>query len=384
MNGWNEDNFLEEMMPLLREKSGRGRCPDAEALCAALDGRAPGKVREAVAAHATDCPECAQLCARLRGFTAGGFEAAEWPETEQRLDQWMQVFLRARAAESLQQAPAPARISWWRGFRLQWVLVPAMVILVAAGVLWLGRTPTAVPGNQMAAAGPSAPEAPVFPEEQKPSPARTELSVVKPDVVKPTEPVALPPLPQLAPPRQEPAAPPQTAPAEAPAPVTAEPQPARSSAPPGPAGQTSLTAMQAQSSSPPPRPAAPAQPLPEAVRIDAGTRVWILLKSTNQRANGGFEFRGVVLLPVTRGGAVVLDRETEVYGFGTVNQGRTSIRIVEFVWRGARYRLREAAGTAAKDLGAGPAVEFNAGQVLETWLATVSTYEKVSGVAPRG
>jgi hypothetical protein len=383
MNGWNEDNFLEEMMPALREKSGRRLCPDAEALCAALDGRASGKVREAVAAHTTDCPECAQLCERLRGFTAGGFEAAEWPETEQRLDQWMQVFLRARAAERLRQAPAPARIPWWRSFRMQWVLVPAMVILVAAGVLWLGRTPRAVPDNQMAAAGPSAPGAPVFPEEEKPSPGRTDLSLVKPAVVNPTEPVALPPLPQLAPPRPEAAAPSQTAPVEAPAPA-AEPQPAASSAPPGPAGQTSLTAMQTQTAAAPPTPAAPAQPLPEAVRIDAGTRVWILLKSTNQRANGGFEFRGVVLLPVTHGGAVVLDRETEVFGFGAVNQGRTSIRIMEFVWRGARYRLREAGGVAAKDLGAGPAVEFNAGQVLETWLATVSTYERVSGVAPRG
>jgi len=126
---------------------------------------------------------------------------------------------------------------------------------------------------------------------------------------------------------------------------------------------------------------------PAYVRINAGTRVWILLKSTSPQTNGDFRFRGMVLLPVTQAGAVLLDRETEVVGIGKVSQGRTTIRIVEFVWQGARYKLRGAAGAMnTPGPGAGPAVEFNAGQVLETWLAAVSTYERVpgDGVRPQG
>jgi hypothetical protein len=111
--------------------------------------------------------------------------------------------------------------------------------------------------------------------------------------------------------------------------------------------------------------------------------VWILLQSTSPETSGGFRFNGMVLLPVTQGGAVLLDRETRVVGTGKVNQGRTTIRIAEFVWHGTRYRLRSSPVAAhTPGPGAGPAVEFNAGQVLETWLATPSIYEKVP--APQG
>jgi hypothetical protein len=94
----------------------------------------------------------------------------------------------------------------------------------------------------------------------------------------------------------------------------------------------------------------------------------------------------MVLLPVTQGASVLLDRETRVVGTGTVNQGRTTIRIAEFEWHGTRYRLRTGAVAAsASGSGTGRAVEFNAGQVLETFLASASIYEKLPGGAvPQG
>jgi hypothetical protein len=47
---------------------------------------------------------------------------------------------------------------------------------------------------------------------------------------------------------------------------------------------------------------------------------------------------------------------------------------------GARYKLRGAAAAMNSSTpGTCPAVEFNAGQVLETWLASVSIYEIVPG-----
>jgi hypothetical protein len=92
------------------------------------------------------------------------------------------------------------------------------------------------------------------------------------------------------------------------------------------------------------------------------------------------EFRGAVLLPVTQSGAVLLGRNVEVSGTMTVRNGKRSVQILEFLSTGAHYRLRGANGEAnLRLLGAGDAVEFDAGRVLETWMASVSTYEKVPG-----
>jgi hypothetical protein len=115
------------------------------------------------------------------------------------------------------------------------------------------------------------------------------------------------------------------------------------------------------------------------IRLDAGTRVWIALKSVRPRADGVSEFRGVVLLPVTQSGAVLLKRNTEVSGTMTVRNGKRSVQILEFLSTEAHYGLRSASGEAnLRLLGAGEAVEFDAGRVLETWMASASTYEKLS------
>jgi hypothetical protein len=123
---------------------------------------------------------------------------------------------------------------------------------------------------------------------------------------------------------------------------------------------------------------------PRSVRLQAGTKVWILLKSSEPLAGGNFEFSGVVLLPVTEDGAVVLERDAEVHGIGNVREGRTSIRITDFVGRGVRYRLRGgSAELTHRGIAKGSGIEFNAGAVLETWLAAVSTYERVqSEISP--
>jgi hypothetical protein len=92
------------------------------------------------------------------------------------------------------------------------------------------------------------------------------------------------------------------------------------------------------------------------------------------------EFRGVVLLPVTQSGATLLGRDTEVSGTMAVINGKRSVQILEFLSAGAHYQLRGASGEAnLRLLGAGEVVQFDAGRVLETWMATVSTYEKQSG-----
>jgi hypothetical protein len=108
--------------------------------------------------------------------------------------------------------------------------------------------------------------------------------------------------------------------------------------------------------------------------------VWITLKSVHPRADGASEFRGAVLLPVTQSGAVLIGRNSEVSGVMSVRNGKRSVQILEFLSTGAHYRLRGASGEAnLRLLGAGQALEFDAGKVLETWMASVSTYEKVPG-----
>jgi hypothetical protein len=116
------------------------------------------------------------------------------------------------------------------------------------------------------------------------------------------------------------------------------------------------------------------------IRLDAGTRVWITLKSIHPRADGVSEFRGLVLLPVTQSGTTLLGRNTEVSGSVTVRNGKRSVQILEFVSAGAHYRLKGASGEAnLRAPGAGEVVQFDAGKVVETWMAATSTYEKQSG-----
>lgn len=126
-----------------------------------------------------------------------------------------------------------------------------------------------------------------------------------------------------------------------------------------------------------------APPLPHEIKLGAGTRVWIALKSIHPRADGVSEFRGVVLLPVTQAGAVLLGRNAEVSGTIALRKGKKSVQLMGFLWSGTHYRLRSANGEASlRLLGAGEAVEFDAGRVLETWMASESTYEKLSGEGP--
>jgi hypothetical protein len=119
---------------------------------------------------------------------------------------------------------------------------------------------------------------------------------------------------------------------------------------------------------------------PPLIRLDAGTRVWISLKSVQPLTDGVSEFRGLVLLPVTQSGVTLLGRNAEVSGTMTVSNGKRSVQIREFLTVGARYRLRGASGEAnLRLLGAGEVVQFDAGRVLETWMSVVSTYEKQPG-----
>jgi len=437
MTGWNERDFLEAMMPMLRNTQGPDRCPDVETMCAIADEDMDDSLRVAIAAHTAICPACANLQQRLFRFNdAKNIESGpEWKETERRLEDWFKQFV---ALDGTQGTQEPVR-HWWQNLarllstpQVRWAFVTATALVLVVGSFVAGRISVQSPQSTAALIHPgksiadravppaatehSRPEAPnsdrqialgaAPPKARVPGKATarfskppggldaggqsTEAATARTSPEIPDNP-AVPSPPEI---RREPE---QAAAAAAPAtPFARE----------GTRGETAQTSGR---SAPISRPASrafaislgratpPAAsknltsageirpenqptpiPTPPVIRLEAGTRVWITLKSVLPRVDGVSEFRGVVLLPVTQSDVVLLGRNTEVSGTMRVRNGKRSVQILEFLSPGAHYRLRSASGEAnLRLLGAGEVVEFDAGRVLETWMASASTYEKL-------
>jgi hypothetical protein len=410
MTGWNEDNFLERLLAQVRQQRGAERdpCPDAETLCAVLEGEAPAPLRELVTEHLRHCPECAELQNRLLNFDVGTSPEPEavWKETRKRLDNWLEGFLRSEAA-NFRAAKPPVRsrrvprwetlwsplISW----KVAWGLgVAALLVLIADGVLVMelrrGR-----PAQVQVAARATVPQKQpanvqrVAPPPLAPLPSRGRESGVgrAPEVgkshpqtriEKPTRAPQEHGLQQAAgrPPvgaplggarGKQPHALPQVAER-----LPSNPQPVYEQNAGAPGGQV---AAPLPSSPPLNASAAPAaEPLP-SLRLEPGAHVLVVLSSVNRLPNGSFQFRGTLLLPVAQAGPVRLDRGAEVIGAGTISQGQPSLAVTDFVVEGARYTLKVGNGAMkAQTPGAGGAVQFDRSQVLEMWPMSPSLYEK--------
>jgi hypothetical protein len=449
MTGWNEDNFIERIIPLLKRRFGAAPCPEAAAFLAASNGETSGVLRKAMAEHASGCPDCRDLQQRMERFDAPMVTGhdAEWQQTEKRLDNWLESFLASDATAHRERdrvRPSHLRLCWTKLTsqsvvrQLRWVLIPAVTLALVICSFLAGRgsvrrsapltaevkglPATMIPPQTVAAQRASereptgesqvsrTPQTPPKPAEGRaiarrrisPSPG---FSTAPEDSVRPTETAV------LAPPVSSNS---ETAPISSPAePLRASPgnsaptlpsargdrsvqiaeasglAPSIRPAVPGvlpsrqavPSGMTALTISRGVPPVPETRVAPPpAIPAPVVITLDAGTRVWIALRSIRTRADGVSEFRGVLLLPVTQSGATLLGRNTQVSGTVTARDGKRSVQILEFLSAGAHYRLRGASGEAnLRLLGAGQALEFDAGKVLETWMASASTYEKVPG-----
>ncbi len=144
MNDWSEDNFLERLAPQLRQKLGGADspCPDAEALCAVLDGEARQPERDAVVAHLSQCAACAYLGTRLVRFDNEGPTESEaaWNLTRTRLDNWLEGFLHSEAARARSfrsGGPSWRFFSWEaiRGFLTSMKIVWASSVVLALGLI---------------------------------------------------------------------------------------------------------------------------------------------------------------------------------------------------------------------------------------------------------
>ncbi len=406
-------------MPPSRQKHGalRDSCPDSESLCAFAEGRAHGVVRDAIAAHLAECSECAELHRRLLSFASEAVPAddREWKQAEKRLDNWAEGIFRGRRATADSTTPRRSMgRNWWLSWQLPWALgtVSALALLVSTVVFFkfeqaerrLAQIPNAQ--TQVAASAQSQSKEPIPqalppPENAVPTQAPAGNSISDKGITNPPRPTrkAVPRPTESAPPSQnasngntgnepapsQPSEPPtSTASAQSNSPDVTAPARTVSNAHQAtlraPLGGSRLPAQihgPATSITPVSRPIAS---LPASFQLEAGTRIWIKLSALTREADGRLRFRGSLFEPVTVAGKVLLDRGTTVDGFETVTQGRTSLVLTDFVFQGTHYGLKSPAGKAVtRSPGAGVAINFDANQIVETFLEVASVFEKTPG-----
>ena len=436
---WTEDNFLERMTH--RARRAADACPDAQTMDAYVQGAAGGFVGGAVKKHIEECSDCAELRDRLVKFGVVGTGAAdavvegEWVNAEKRLQIQSDAFLRRAektGARGLRPEYAGAAVE--RGFRFafwrtQWAAAAVVVLLISAGIFVARRGAVSAPETTSVAQNAET-AAPVMTAQKPP-----DAAVLPPIAVANNRPGSgnadtnAEPSPALASApetavrnssrRNSPTPKHQAAtnadvaantgkePTSAPAPTATQSDLAASSGGPVAAGETNkvgasngggavvpspgtaseLTSVTSKSShSTAARSANGARDaaVPAAIRLDAGTRVWIVFRSVSREADGSFTFQGSLLEPLTRAGVNVVAKDTEIDGAGKVTGGKTSLYIQGIVIDGAHYALKGASGaaSAAGKSGGGVGVAFDAGQVQEMWLSGASVYERTAdGVA---
>jgi hypothetical protein len=423
-------------MPQLQrnDRARRGSCPDNETFFAFAENRTRGVVRDAIAAHLSECPACAELHQRLVNFARPPLPLDDrgWGLVEMRLENAMGASLRAqarrtqsdaKAAEELAAAAKPSGWNWWYSWKVQWALgaVATLGLLVSATTLYKMNTATKRAEQTAAVVTPPAAPTPApaaapatLPAQQPATFNRTDAPSGNNDsgneVAKLAEPIEDParapanrPLPTApAPPQQSAesqppppsagATPTETAQADGsppPNPDNNAPDTSRTSASsPAPITHASHASAADYAPAPPVRPASPEMDpeapanIPAVFRLEAGTRLWIRLISLHRQPDGSLLFRGTLFEPIDRSAGVSLDQGTEIAGVETTSQGRTSVMVTEFVVQAVRYTLRSPNGAKnAPKPGVGAAVQFDTNQVVETFLEATSTYEKAAGDA---
>jgi hypothetical protein len=395
MRTWNEENFLERLAPLLRQKpyAGRNTCPDVDTLVAVLEGAAPTEVNETVTRHLAECPECVDLYGRLLNFQIGSPPEPEaaWKETRKRLDIWLEGFLRSQAATLRPTRPLKlsGRFPLWESIsrpltlrKVQWALGASIaLILITSGVVLEKLRHEQVPENQTALRGTVAPHpqteathgVPPPPASALPSRERVPLEAKGPAGEKaggepPAAPILVSPTVTLRNPTTD----------------TAENRPAL---PPSPGlganGQGSNTSSETPSGGSNTESASPkaAQRLPSApvpfLRLEPSAHLVMVVSSIRWLQEGSFQIQGTLLVGVPQAGSVRLDQGAQVIGTGVMNHGQPSIAVTEFVVQGTRYALNAGNGAMRTQTpGTGGAVQFDRSQVLEMWPKSPAVYQK--------
>jgi hypothetical protein len=150
MTSWNEDNFLERIMPYWRRGNPkRHGCPTSASLSAFVANELGASERDAMAAHLGRCSECTALHDRLVSFSQVllTVQDLEWKNAEKRLGNWMEDFLRSQPGATLKQSEmetaadstrSERKRKWFLSWEIQWALGAVTgLAIVMGGVLLL-------------------------------------------------------------------------------------------------------------------------------------------------------------------------------------------------------------------------------------------------------
>ncbi|MGA8449409.1 MAG: hypothetical protein WB707_04190 [Candidatus Acidiferrales bacterium] len=412
MNTWSEANFLERLMPPTQLKSSAKKdpCPEDELLVAFSENRLGGFVWDAVAEHLTRCADCSELQHRLLKLSGAGVAAnqAEWGQTEKRLENWMDAFLQTHAADVPVGGPArpavviasrePVRNAPGWKFRWAWGAVAGLAALACA-VVALELVPALLHRGeqQVASQGPPAAAPQVAPQsippaDAAPAPSRSRAVESAAKIESPGTLAAGPVKPsqgiesaakvssntpaarkevtsrdgaKLASARQEPAqgdGRPATDPADA-ALSTATHAASQLASAVGAAISSASGEAQAGDGT--------SRRVPSSIALLESTPIRIQLMSGSIPSDGSFEFRGTLLEPAIPVIGMVLGRDTEIRGRGTVQNGEISVVINDVIIRGVHYPLKAGSGAAK-------AVRVGSGDAMQVSFDRDSVYEKVS------
>jgi hypothetical protein len=416
MNEWLEENFLEKFAGNSAIQTDSGLCAEAEALCAeerAEGGQAPA---EKFSQHIASCAQCADLHRRLVEFDQpGGVESdAEVMEAERRLDAWLKGLLSSPALQPQGATLArtgqknssllPFRPKWSLLGQGQWGLTAAAILAIAFGVVYLRRSSSTSNSAPVAAQVTPAEPSSSIPSNLSAGPVTAPAEQAPPNRVvpkaavetKPTEKVsaskngigASSGKPLVVPERSSPPSPAARPPIISQDATVAENAqapagnfPVRPSVPPSQvalsktAGRLTDSGGDCQDCKVAPK-AAVSPITGPPIQIEAGTRIFISIESTSPQNDGRLQFAGRLLLPVSLGNSVVLEKGTPVAGIATTSGGKTSVQVTEFAHDGNRYKVRNQSGEGlAQSAGGGTAIQFDSGKVVEMWLERASVFE---------
>jgi hypothetical protein len=457
MKPWTEDNYLERLMPQLRQakRVSMESCPDSELLAAYSEDRVTPFVRAAITAHLAKCADCSEICSRLENFARATVpeQDSEWTNVEKRLGNWEDSFLRSRAAANAPKAEAePVRVlgwkekqkpsvSWWAYARVAGAM--AIVLVIVGGALltkpWV-RTSSQPPQIAVLQTPPPVTSAPVASAPAESTPAsvasgnpppnlnatastpkpyaasrngqagksvvhpRGQVNSAPPEVVAANDAIqkvegsfggsntgnATTPEDQ----QQASAAPAPPVNPSAAAPASSGAAVGANSASPGahtyaelkasdhivPASVSSARSSLAKSAAVPKAASIPASELPASVRLEAGSRLWIHVNSINRQPDGSFTFQGSLIQPAANTGVKPLAPGTELTGSGIVKSGKVTVLVNSFILPGATYLLPAPSGALSEQIpGAGKALQFQNGDVLEMWVSLATTYARAAG-----
>ena len=406
MNSFNENDFLERLMPHLQQEVNLApsRCPDADTICAIADGEASEWIRGVFAEHLTQCPRCSELYKRVRAVDSSSIaeQDIDWTSVEKRLGNWFEAFIASKASVQRQQSNMSLRsrrnkfwevVTAWR-IPLA-VSFAGVLVLVAAGLLFrrppvasqqtaaqtilpphpvassaqqtsTPAKPSAIPNTPLAAKGSTSPED-LGVQRGTISDRLTELGpAIAPEVASRTSSFPIDPRSQ--------------------APAAASTGENRTVADAQQRTQSRAGTKAAALVSQYPRPApntklgisaGAALKLPASFQLESGTRLWISLRTIDRHSDGHFTFAGTLLLPVTQAKSIRLDQRTEIEGAGSVSQKKVSVVIAKLIVQGVPYAVANAPVEPHSSGAGGNAVQFDSGQVLEMWLASTSVFARV-------